>query len=319
MTDFLIQTQHLRYRYSRQDILQDLNLQIPKGSIYGFLGPNGAGKTTTIRLLLGLLPPASGSIQLFGQDLAKHRVDILRRVGALIEMPSLYRHLSGRDNLEVQRRLLGVEKKRINEVLEIVRLAPEAHRPVKHYSLGMCQRLGIALALLGDPELLVLDEPTNGLDPGGIREMRGLLQHLNREHGKTIFLSSHLLTEIEKTVTHLAILHQGTLAFEGTVHELQEVNSRAKLLEVEVDNPLLAKELMFGYGLAVEALAGHKLRVAVKDKQQAAQLNQLLVQGGVSVYGLSIAQQNLEELFLSLTQAEPHTSNILTPAPLPNL
>ncbi|MBC3540208.1 ABC transporter ATP-binding protein [Rufibacter sediminis] len=316
MKEPLISTHQLTYRYGPREILQGLDLQIPQGCIYGFLGPNGAGKTTTIRLLLGLLTPTSGSIRLFGRELREQRIPILQRVGALIETPSLYRHLSGHDNLEVMRRMLGVEKKRIAEVLQIVRLQPDAHRPVKHYSLGMCQRLGIALALLSDPELLILDEPTNGLDPSGIREMRELLKDLNQEHGKTIFLSSHLLSEIEKTVSHVGILHQGQLAFQGSVQELQQATLSAAYVEVEVDNPLMAKEILLTNGYSVEKLGQNVIRVTVQDKEEAAVLNQCLVLGGVAVSGLAFSTQSLEDVFLSLTDAAPMKTQTSIPEPI---
>ncbi len=303
MKEPLISTHQLSCRYGSLEILKDLHLKIPQGSIYGFLGPNGAGKTTTIRLLLGLIKPSAGIIRLFGQELERHRVQVLQRVGALIETPSLYKHLSGRDNLEVMRRMLGLKKSRVDEVLGIVRLRQVAHRPVKQYSLGMCQRLGIALDLLSDPEVLILDEPTNGLDPSGIREMRELLKELNQEHGKTIFLSSHLLSEIEKTVTHVGILHQGQLRFQGRVQELQKATQRARTVEVEVGNVLLAKEIILSLGHAVETLDTHRLRVAVQEKEEAAALNQFLVEGGVAVYNLSFTAQSLEEVFLSITEA----------------
>ncbi|MFC6999531.1 ABC transporter ATP-binding protein [Rufibacter roseus] len=316
MQDFLIQTQHLRYSYGRQEILKGLDLQIPKGSIYGFLGPNGAGKTTTIRLLLGLLHPTGGEIKVFGKRLQQNRLEVLRQVGALIETPSLYKHLTARENLEVMRRLQGIEKNRVEEVLEIVRLSADADRLVKHYSLGMCQRLGIALALLPNPELLILDEPTNGLDPSGIREMRELLKDLNQQHGKTIFLSSHLLSEIEKTVTHLSIIHEGKVAFEGAIQELQQVAIHANVLEVEVTNTLMAKEVLLNNGLAVESLGGDWLRVAVQNKSESAALNQLLVEQGVSVTGLVFAQQSLEELFLSMTETSPTVGSISSSSPI---
>ncbi|KAA3438350.1 ABC transporter ATP-binding protein [Rufibacter hautae] len=302
MKEPLISTHQLHCRYGALEILKDLDLDIPEGSIYGFLGPNGAGKTTTIRLLLGLLKPTAGTIRLFGMELERNRVQVLQRVGALIETPSLYRHLSGRDNLEVMRRMLGLKKSRIDEVLEIVRLRQDAHRPVKQYSLGMCQRLGIALALLPDPELLILDEPTNGLDPSGIREMRELLKDLNQEHGKTIFLSSHLLSEMEKTVTHVGILHQGQLRFQGRIQELQKATQQARTVEVEVGNVLLAKEILLYLGHAVETLDNQRLRVAVQEKEEAAALNQFLVEGGVAVYNLAFSAQSLEEVFLSMTE-----------------
>ncbi|RNI30746.1 ABC transporter ATP-binding protein [Rufibacter latericius] len=310
----MISTHQLTFRYGAREILQRLDLEVPEGCIYGFLGPNGAGKTTTIRLLLGLLKQTEGSVQLFGQDLTEHRVQILQRVGALIETPSLYKHLSGKDNLEVMRRFLGVKKTRIAQVLDIVRLKSDAHRPVREYSLGMCQRLGIALALLSDPSLLILDEPTNGLDPSGIKEMRELLKELNQEHGKTIFLSSHLLSEIEKTVSHLGIIHQGQLLFQGGVQELKQGMLQARTLEVEVDNVLLAKELLLSQEYAVETLDLQRVRLAVQEKDEAAAINHMLVLGGVSVMGLTCATRSLEEVFLSLTESSEVTpTKVLVP------
>ena len=208
MSTPIIQTRGLDFYFKDFKALDQVNLNVPAGSIYGFLGPNGAGKTTTIRILLDLFHPKPGQVQVFGKDLGKNRVEILGKIGALIENPSIYKHLSGRQNLEVIRKMVGVPKSRIDEVLQIVRLVDNADKRAKNYSLGMCQRLGLAAALLTDPELLILDEPTNGLDPSGIIEMRELIIRLNKEHGKTIFLSSHILSEIEKLATDVAIIDQ---------------------------------------------------------------------------------------------------------------
>ena len=184
-------------------------------------GANGAGKTTTIRVLLDLFHPKRGQVSLFGKELLDHREDILGKIGALIENPSIYKHLSGRQNLEVVRKMVGGKKERIEEVLKIVRLVDNADKKAKNYSLGMCQRLGLAAALLTDPELLILDEPTNGLDPSGIIEMRELIIRLNKEHGKTIFLSSHILSEIEKLATDVAIIDQGKILYQGKLEGLK--------------------------------------------------------------------------------------------------
>ncbi|RYF94725.1 MAG: ATP-binding cassette domain-containing protein, partial [Chitinophagaceae bacterium] len=204
MNPHIIETNNLDFSFGAgQKILQDLSLAVPQGSIYGFLGPNGAGKTTTIRLLLGLLKVQSGTIRLFGKDFGKNRLEVLRRIGSLIEQPSLYMHLTGKENLEVFRLSYQCNKKRIGEVLELVGLQKAAHKKAKAYSLGMKQRLAIAISLLHEPELLILDEPTNGLDPTGIIETRELIRKLNKESGKTIIVSSHMLAEVEKMATHV--------------------------------------------------------------------------------------------------------------------
>ncbi|OJV15619.1 MAG: hypothetical protein BGO21_32090 [Dyadobacter sp. 50-39] len=221
MTSQIIQTDRLSYCYGDRPVLHQVSLQVPTGSIFGFLGPNGAGKTTTIRLLLGLICTQRGRISLFGDQIGTHRLPILRRVGALFETPALYAHLSGRQNLEIGRLGRNAKRGQVDKVLEMVGLMREASRKVHSYSLGMRQRLGIALALLDDPELLILDEPTNGLDPAGIREIRTLLVALSRYHGKTIFISSHLLSEMEKMLTHLAIINAGHLLFQGSIDELR--------------------------------------------------------------------------------------------------
>ncbi|MBN1659800.1 MAG: ATP-binding cassette domain-containing protein, partial [Anaerolineae bacterium] len=191
-----------------------VNLQVPARSVYGFLGPNGAGKTTTIRLLLGLLRPHAGEVHLFEEPLRRHRRTLLRRVGALVESPSLYPNLTGRENLEVTRRLVDATPAQAERVLHIVHLAGVAHHRVSGYSSGMRQRLGLALALLADPELIVLDEPTNGLDPAGMQEIRALLRALPEEYGVTVFLSSHLLAEVEQVATHIGIIQDGRLRFQ---------------------------------------------------------------------------------------------------------
>src|SRR5215217_3036739 len=214
MPTAVIKTTALNYRFSKtQKTLDDINLVVEKGSIYGFLGPNGAGKTTTLRLLLGLLKNQSGQIEIFGADFSKNRIGILKRTGSLIEQPSLYGHLTAVENLEVYRKLYGASKSRLTEVLKLVGLEGTGFKKAKQFSLGMKQRLAIAVALLPNPELLLLDEPTNGLDPNGIIEIRELIKSLNKEHGVTVLVSSHILAEVEKMATHVGIIHKGKLVF----------------------------------------------------------------------------------------------------------
>lgn len=248
MDQLIIETRNLDFSFrSGQKILHSLNLQVPKGSIYGFLGPNGAGKTTTLRLLLSLLKKQSGVINLFGHDFQSNRISVLKRLGSLIEQPSLYMHLTGKENLEVFRLTYHCDKKRIDEVLKIVRLTDAANKKAKAYSLGMKQRLSIAIALLHDPELLILDEPTNGLDPSGIVETRELIKHLNKEFGKTILVSSHLLAEVEKMATHVGIIHKGKLLFQGPLGELQQLKTKQAAIEIEVSDTLKANEILGGH------------------------------------------------------------------------
>ncbi|HYL99015.1 MAG TPA: ATP-binding cassette domain-containing protein, partial [Blastocatellia bacterium] len=215
MQGLAIQTANLTRRYGSLTAVDGLSLEVPRGSIYGFLGPNGAGKTTTIRMLLGLINPDAGEVILLGLPLRRNRIALLSRVGTLVETPSIYPNLTGRENMEVTRRLRAVARSRVDRVLQIVRLDKDAGRKAIEYSLGMRQRLALALALLGDPELLILDEPTNGLDPSGIHEMRELIRRLPSEHNATIFLSSHLLSEVEQVATHIGIVNKGALSFQG--------------------------------------------------------------------------------------------------------
>lgn len=301
MSNHIIETKRLDFLFrSGQPILQQLSLQVPANSIYGFLGPNGAGKTTTLRLILGLLKKQEGAITLFGKELAAHRLDILRRLGSLIEQPSLYLHLTGRENLEIFRLTYQCPKKRIDEVLDIVRLKDAAGKKVKTYSLGMKQRLSIAMALLHDPELLVLDEPTNGLDPNGIIETRELIKTLNREHGKTILVSSHMLAEVEKMATHVGIIHKGKLLFQGPLQELQRLKSKQSAIEIEVSDLAKAQRVLNGH-FPVKEVNGTKLLVHFESKERAALLNRTLVQQDVEVYQLAHTQNDLENLFIQIT------------------
>ncbi len=301
MKDIILQTDNLNFGFNKNTpIVQNLNLAIEKGSIYGFLGPNGAGKTTTIRLILGLLTPQIDAIRVFGESMSHNRIGILGRVGSLIENPSLYEHLTGYENLEATRLIKGVSKNRIGEVLELVRLTNDAKRKVKEYSLGMKQRIGLAVALLSEPDLLILDEPTNGLDPNGMIEIRELLIDLNKNHGTTIFLSSHLLSEIEKMATHVGIINKGKLLFQGTIKTLQEMKSNSAVLQLQTsDNEATTKILSQNF--TVNIVDEKTLSTPFQDRSQAASINRLLVQNGIDVYQLHVANQDLEQLFLDIT------------------
>jgi ABC-type multidrug transport system ATPase subunit len=290
-----IETHGLTRRFGTRTVVDRVDLRVPAECVYGFLGPNGAGKTTTIRLLLGLIRPDAGGVDLFGEPFSR---DSLRRVGSLVESPSLYPHLTGRENLEATRRLLAAPRSGIDRALETSRLQDDADRLVRDYSLGMKQRLGLALALLTAPRLLVLDEPTNGLDPAGIHEMRDLLRRLPREHGVTVFLSSHLLAEVEQIAGFVGIIHEGRLTFQGPLAELRD--RQRGHLRLGVRRPEAALELLRGAGIAARADGGTFVHVD-GDAREAASVNRLLVEGGHDVFHLSVERQSLEAIFLGLT------------------
>jgi lantibiotic transport system ATP-binding protein len=299
-TDQLIKTSNLSFSFSKEaKTLDALNLSVPKGSIYGFLGPNGAGKTTTLRLILGLLKNQGGQIEIFGKNFSTDRIDILKNLGSLIEQPSLYGHLTARENLDIYRRIYHCPKSRIGEVLKTVGLENTGKKKAKQFSLGMKQRLSIAVALLHQPELLILDEPTNGLDPNGIIEVRKLLKNLNRENGTTVLVSSHILNEVERMASHVGIIHKGKLLFQGTLPELQQMKTRQASLEVETDNNREAFQVL-QQSFTVQML-NDKIIIPYKDKQQAAGVNRLLVQHGLDVYLLQPQHSDLEQLFIDIT------------------
>jgi ABC-2 type transport system ATP-binding protein len=302
MSDSVIQTSGLTRRFGTLTAVNSLDLQVPQGSVYGFLGPNGAGKTTTIRMLLGLIRPHGGEVRLFGESVRRRRLALLGRVGALVESPSLYPNLTGRENLEVTRRLTGGKEGQIQHVLHLVRLADAADRPVRGYSNGMRQRLGLALALLNWPEMLLLDEPTNGLDPAGIQEMRDLIVRLPEEYGVTIFLSSHLLAEVEQVATHIGIIQSGRLRFQGTQEELHR--RMEEQIVLGVDKPEKAKVVLQQGGWTAHKNGGHRITVAGHGRSDAAMINAQLVREGVNVYHLNLEQPTLEDIFMKLTVDE---------------
>jgi ABC-2 type transport system ATP-binding protein len=299
MNNLLIQTNALRYSFSKEvTVLNDINMQVPAKSIYGFLGPNGAGKTTTLRLLLGLLKKQGGSIEIFGKELQSDKISILKKIGSLIEQPSIYGHLTAKENLEVYRKLYGAEKERIDEVLKLVNLTYTKNKKAKQFSLGMKQRLSIAIALLPKPELLILDEPTNGLDPNGIIEIRELIKTLNKEQGVTVLVSSHILAEVEKMATHVGIIHKGKLVFQGGLQDLQQLKHKQSFLEVETTDNDTALHLLRDF--AAERRNGH-LVLPFTNKLQSASINRMLIEKGIDVYRMQPQQNDLEQLFLDIT------------------
>lgn len=297
----IIKTKGLSYHYARSvQTLFDINLEVPKGSIYGFLGPNGSGKTTTLSLLLGLLQDQNGEIEIFGQHLQANRTGILKKVGSLIETPSLYNHLTARENLEVYRRIYGASEERIDEVLNIVNLGDTGKKTVKKFSLGMKHRLSIALALLPSPELLILDEPSNGLDPAGIIELRTLIKNLNSAFGMTILISSHLLTEVEKMASHIGIIYKGRMLFQGSLQELQTFQRKGSKLFVNTSDNEIAIKLLSEYR---PEKSGDTIAVPFQDKNQVASIARTFTQNNLDIYLLHPKETNLEQLFIDLTSA----------------
>ncbi|RYY94674.1 MAG: ATP-binding cassette domain-containing protein [Chitinophagaceae bacterium] len=295
----VIRTSGLSYRYAReQQTLSDINLRVERGSIYGFLGPNGSGKTTTLSLLLGLLHNQQGAIEIFGKPLHSAREEILARTGSLIETPSLYAHLTAKENLEVYRDTYGAARSRVDEVLRIVGLADTGKKLVKKFSLGMKQRLSIALALLPSPELLVLDEPSNGLDPAGIIELRELVKKLNQEHGMTILISSHLLGEIEKMVTHVGIIFKGKMLFQGPLPELHGFQQKGSRLLIRTSDNEAASRLLHEHA---PQITDGTLTVAFDGVGQVAAINRRLTAHDLDVYLLHPKESDLEQLFIDLT------------------
>ncbi len=296
----VIDTTGLTFNFGNQTVVKSLSLQVPEGSIYGFLGPNGAGKTTTIKLLLNLLQVQQGSINIFGKELKSNRLEILSQIGSLIEQPAIYLHLTGKENLLNRALLLQISEKRVDDMLNLVHLTDAAHKKAGQYSLGMKQRLGIALAMLSDPKLLILDEPTNGLDPNGIIEIRELLITLVKEHHKTVFISSHLLAEIERMATHVGIINHGELLFQGSIKELESMNK--PLVQIETDNTADAANYLSRNNITVSDVTEQYIYLPYTSKQQMGEINTMLNQMGYIVYSINKQQQDLEKLFLAITQ-----------------
>lgn len=296
-----IETRELTHCFKKSEpVVNALDLLVPQGSIYGFLGQNGAGKTTTLRLILGLLKKQQGHILVFNQPVELNRIRVLRQIGSLIESPSLYAQLTAYENLQVLQKIYDCPKARINYVLQLAGLSDTTHKKVGQFSLGMKQRLALAMALLHDPKLLILDEPTNGLDPAGIIEMRELLKKLNKEQGITILISSHLLSEIERLATHLGVIHKGRLLFQGTLEQLvaaQGLSSRL-VLDTNDNERSLALALPAHPGCRLEE---GRLIVPAATGAAGALLIRSLVHEGIDIYQAARHNNDLESVFIGLT------------------
>ena len=298
----VIETKALCKQYGPHTAVDHVELHVPQGCVYGFIGPNGAGKSTTMKMLLGLIHPTAGRVRLLGQELTeKSRLPLLRQTGSLIESPAEYLHLTAQENLEIVADLKGVPHKDIGRVLDIVHLTQDRNRRVGQYSLGMKQRLGIAMALLGSPKLLILDEPTNGLDPAGIQEMRALIRNMPAATGATVMISSHLLGEIEQMVEQVGIIDHGHILFEGPLTELQR-HSRGNVT-LRLLDPAKAAPILRANGLTAHS---DSCVVTLPPLQDAllADLVQKLAACGAGVVELTPHTKTLEEIFLSLTSEE---------------
>ena len=300
----VIETMGLSKRYRDKWAVDHLDLRVEQGDIYGFIGRNGAGKSTALKLLCGLARPTQGDALIFGKpirDPVAHR-----RVGALIEQPGLYPELSGRENLQLYAALLGLDspERQVEDILETVGLSPKEKKPVKHYSMGMKQRLGVGLALLGGPDLLLLDEPINGLDPEGIREMRELLLRLNRERGLTILVSSHILGELSKVATRYGIIQQGRIVEQITAVELEQ--KRTDYLHLRTDQPEKAAALLEHTLHLTRWEMRPEREIRIYDPVDAKSVGRVLTQAGVAVEELSQHRQDLEGYFLERMGGEKH-------------
>ena len=299
MSKFAIETVDLNYRFGKQLVVKNLAMKVPIGSIYGFLGPNGAGKTTTIKILLNLLKSPADKVFIFGKEINSNRIACLKQMGALVEQPAIYGHLSGKENLVNRCILLGIKKSKAEEMLNLVGLIEAANKKAGQYSLGMKQRLGIALAMVSDPELLLLDEPTNGLDPNGIIEIRNLMMELTTKHAKTILVSSHLLAEIERTATHVGIINKGEMLFQGTIGDLHNLSKAT--IKIETNNSQKASEILINNNINLLHSEKNTLTVEFENKEKMGELNTILVNNGLTVYSISKANKDLENLFLDIT------------------
>ena len=295
----IVETHDLCKQYGNALRVAHLDLDVPEGCIYGFLGPNGAGKSTTLKMLLGLVRPTAGSIQVLGKRVeSANRLAILRQVGSLIESPSYYGHLTGEENLRIVQTLRDVPERDVRQVLEIVRLQNQKDKKVAHYSLGIKQRLGIAAALLGFPKLLILDEPTNGLDPAGIQEMRELICSLPERFGMTVVVSSHLLSEIDQIADTVGIIREGELVFQDT---LAALHGRSRHhLALRTTNNAVARNLLAQQDVACTEEAGYLILPILSD-ELAAQLTQFLARQRLGIVRLEERQKSLEDIFLELT------------------
>jgi ABC-type multidrug transport system ATPase subunit len=300
-----IETEGLTRRFGRHLAVDRVSMSVPDRAVYGFLGRNGAGKTTTLKMLLGLIRPDAGTARIAGIDVGRDRIGAARRVGALLEAHGFYGNLTGRENLALTRTLLGLPSTEIDRVLEVVEMTGVARKRVSDYSLGMRQRLGLARAMLGAPPVLVLDEPTNGLDPDGIADMRRFLKALPERTGATVLLSSHLLGEIEQTASHIGIVHEGRLVLEGDLARLKA--DMAPEIMLRVDDPARATAVLRGHDLTLSDQEGAlvaQLRRGDDHDRACAGLNRALVEAGVAVFAIGPRTRSLEGIYRQVSAVD---------------
>jgi ABC-2 type transport system ATP-binding protein len=295
----IITTTGLCKQYGKFLRVKDLDLRIPAGAVYGFLGPNGAGKSTTMKMLVGIARPTGGTISVFGKQVnSRNRLSILKHVGSLIESPSYYGHLTGAENLRIICVLKGVPDRDINRVLQIVRLENQKEKRVAQYSMGMKQRLGLACALLGNPKLLILDEPTNGLDPAGMQEMRELICSLPQQYGMTVMVSSHLLSEIDLIATNVGIISQGELVFQDRLSTLHEKSRTSIALRTQ--NNQTAEKILSGQGISCRRQDDYLLLPKLSDNELAGHIFRLF-ESNIGVVRIEERRKSLEDIFIELT------------------
>lgn len=299
---YILQTSHLTKTIDKKDLVKDVNIHVKKGEIYGFLGPNGAGKTTVMKMMMNLWKPTKGTIELFGESLMPDSCEVLKRMGSIIEFPTFYEHLSGKENLQIHCEYMGYYNPgSVEEALELLKLTDAADKPVKKYSLGMKQRLGIARAILCRPELLVLDEPTNGLDPAGMKKLRDLFKMLCTEYGITIILSSHILSEVESIADTIGIINRGTMMKEISMKEISEMNTAYIELSTS-DTRRAAYVLADKLGLNNFKITGEQ-SIRIYDSQITANdMTKVLAQNDVEIRSIGQKSESLEDYFLKLTE-----------------
>ena len=301
----MIELKNVDFSYQKKEkIIKNFNLTVPKQSIFGFLGPNGAGKTTVIRLILNLLYPKNGEVLVDNSLLKRSSTKILRNIGSMIEQPSVYGHLTGKENLELMCIYYKLNKNTIDEVLKKVHLSDASNKKVKKYSQGMKQRLGIAGSLIHNPELLILDEPMNGLDPQGISQIRDIILHLNKNEGKTIFYSSHILSEIENTCTNIGIINAGENIFTGTISELRNIVHEKNTYQIDCNNNVKANEILKQVFETETDIDNNKIIFDVDNKEIVSKIIAKLVEQKIQLFEVKRLENNLEKLFLQLTNSK---------------
>lgn len=297
--EYMITTNGLSKKYNNVYSVKDLDLKVPANGVYGFLGPNGAGKSTTLKMVLGLVKPTTGKISVLGENVnEKNRLDILKNVGSLIESPSYYGHLTGKENLKIFQTLRNLPERNVDQVLKMVRLDKQQDKKVAHYSLGMKQRLGLAAALMSFPKLLILDEPTNGLDPAGIQEIRELIKELPKQYDMTVIVSSHLLSEIDQMAEYVGIINEGELVFEDRLEALHE-KKQSKIALRTTDN-MRVMQFLKEQGMKVEKEEEYLL-LPYQNDRQIAEMGKFLFDHNVPLLRVEERKKTLEEIFLELT------------------